>query len=425
MAKEEHSAIPSWSGYIYQGKVAIYHVLRIIKDKLDIDSNCTFDNYDLEVEWQEDFAILIDGVYDTLHQVKAYEESSSPTFYNKALSDLYAKLSNGIGVSGWLNIWNPINFTNGTTSKDFSELKNANKGIYSQDIVDKIDIYEYCNGNKYCNLDEIDLLIVKKIEEIYSLKTFDITSITDEQYKCVKSELYIVLDTHILEVHKDSSKKKDTIPFNSILNIFKNNYEEYSLEYEYIKVKNNFFEMIHTYCQNSRNCDCSIDLCNNSCDLFKIEKEMEIKTAEEVYKIILKATPHYKLYNDLLDSTGLLFSLIKTFHTLNKSHQTSEYLYKKDNIYLPTTIHTSENIPVIAKNILDNKELDSIIPQYEINVFISKDVYSEDILKDARDCKNVKNRDIDELFGVERRSAINTINQIQIKPLDNIKGELQ
>jgi hypothetical protein len=125
-----------------------------------------------------------------------------------------------------------------------------------------------------------------------------------------------------------------------------------------------------------------------------------------------------------MNDTGLIFGLTRIFHTLNKNYQTSQYLYKKDTTYLPTTIHTPDNMPVIAKNILDNKELDSIITQYEINVFISKDVNSEDILKDARDCKDVNDALINNWFTLGRGRAINKINQIKIKPLDDVKGEL-
>ena len=425
MAKEEHSAIPSWSGYVYQGKVSIYEVLRIIKKELLKNDQAIFDDYELEIEWQEDFSILVNKKYKSIHQVKAYEESASPTKYNKALVDLFDKIERSVCEDGFLNNWNKINYTSGTSSKDFDELKKSNQKNFTNKTLASVQVYKYCDDKDYCDLDNIDMLILKKIKEIYSLNKFRIDSLTDTQYESVIFRLYKILDTHILEVHKKIRLKKETISFNTILEIFTVNYEEYSKEYEYIKVKNNFFKMIHTYCENSRNCACAVELCNESCDFFKIEKEMEIKTAEEVYKIILKATPHYKSFNNLLDNTGLIFGLTKTYHSLNKNYQTKQYLYKKDNTYLPTTIHTPENIPIIAKNILDNKELDSIIPQYEIDVFISKDVSSEDILKDARDCKSVGNRDIDELFGMERRSAINTINQIKIKPLDDIKGEVQ
>lgn len=427
MAKEEHSAIPSWSGYVYQGKVAVYHVLKIIKDNISTNKNI-FDNYNLEIEWQEDFSILIDGVYDSIHQVKAYEKSSSPTVYNKALSDLYDKLSRGIGVSGWLNIWNPINFTSGTTSKDFEELKTANQTTsnqsYLQSVLDQVEIYPYCNGNRFCDLDEVDRLIVKKIGEIYTLNNFGISSLTDKQYEFVRFKLYQIIDEHIVEVHKDATKKKKTIPFNTMLDKFAVNYEEYSKEYEYIKVKNIFFEKIFEYCDNSENCDIDIGSCNDNCSLFVIEKELESKSAEEVYKIILQSTPHYQSINDLMENAGLIFGLVRSFHLLNKDYQTSQYLYKKNDTYLPTTIHEKRNKAIIAKKILENKELDSILKQFEVNIFIADDVTSLDIIQDARLSKKVGGQQIDDLFGAERRNAIDKIQHIQIKPLDDIKGEL-
>jgi len=118
MAKEPHSAIPSWSGYIYQGKIAFYEVLRVIKKKLQEDVTYDFSNYALEVEWQEDFAIKVGNSYKSIHQVKAYAEGTSPTQYNDALVGLYDKLEKGIGNIGFLNLWKSIGFTERTDSKD-------------------------------------------------------------------------------------------------------------------------------------------------------------------------------------------------------------------------------------------------------------------------------------------------------------------
>ena len=194
MAKSTHSAIPSWSGYIYQGKVAIYEALRVIKKELNTDINFDFSMYSLEVEWQEDFSIKIDTDYKSIHQVKAYAEGTSPTQYNDALQDLFMKIDANVCDIGFLNLWKPIGFTPRTTSKNFSELKTANQGAYSQDILDKVKIYKFHTENETCDLDEIDSLIIIMIERIYGEKSFEIESLTQKQYEYVLFRIYKLLD---------------------------------------------------------------------------------------------------------------------------------------------------------------------------------------------------------------------------------------
>jgi hypothetical protein len=143
MAKEPHSAIPSWSGYIYQGKIAFYEVLRVIKKNLEEDENYDFSNYSLEVEWQEDFAIKVGNNYKSIHQVKAYAEGTSPTQYNDALVGLYDKLDKNVADIGFLNLWKAIGFTERTESKNFEELKNNNQKVYTDTVVKKVKIYKY------------------------------------------------------------------------------------------------------------------------------------------------------------------------------------------------------------------------------------------------------------------------------------------
>lgn len=57
------SAISSWSGFVYQGKVALYHSLKLIHDG-DLD-------FELQLDSSDDFAIYKDGKLHTAHQVKA------------------------------------------------------------------------------------------------------------------------------------------------------------------------------------------------------------------------------------------------------------------------------------------------------------------------------------------------------------------
>ncbi|EPM9668940.1 hypothetical protein [Escherichia coli] len=47
------SAVSSWSGFVYQGKIALYHSLKIIHDG-DLD-------FELQLDSSDDFAIYKNG----------------------------------------------------------------------------------------------------------------------------------------------------------------------------------------------------------------------------------------------------------------------------------------------------------------------------------------------------------------------------
>ncbi|WP_141050857.1 ABC-three component system protein [Aliarcobacter cryaerophilus] len=427
MAKDEHSAIPSWSGYIYQGKVAIYHVLRIVKDELNDYPNKTFDNYNLEIEWQEDFAILIDGNYETIHQVKAYEANSSPTFYDDALDGLFNKLSKNIGKKGYLNVQNPIKFTNRTASKNFEELKTTNQKSHFQSVLDDVEIYEYCNGNNYCDIDEIDILVLQKIEEIYDLNDFGINSKTMKQYEFIRYKIYDLLDTHIFEVHKGVRSNNETIPFNDILDIFRENFESFSREYEYIIAKEKLLKSIHKYCNDSTLCSLALTSCNNTCQLYEIEEEIQNMSSQDVFLMLKNASPHFESFDDIVNEQGLKFSLSRIFHKIDKSYKENRIQYKKgQNYYLASTLSGERNTTELSGKILRNKDLDLILNQFQIDYIISDDVNISDLKKEAMNLKNLSSEeDIDELFDFHDNEKINKIKKIEVKNLDISKGEIE
>lgn len=61
------SAINSWEGYKYQGNVALYVTLSYIEKILR--KKKSLDEYDIQIEGEEDFALLKNGQYKSLHQV--------------------------------------------------------------------------------------------------------------------------------------------------------------------------------------------------------------------------------------------------------------------------------------------------------------------------------------------------------------------
>ncbi|MFV8326956.1 ABC-three component system protein [Flavobacterium sp. ZS1P14] len=80
-----HSAADTWSGFIYQGKVALYHVLTLILNEANVDE------LELQLDSLEDFAIVRnDGtniVPVSLHQVKAMK-SHLYSSYQEAFAKL-------------------------------------------------------------------------------------------------------------------------------------------------------------------------------------------------------------------------------------------------------------------------------------------------------------------------------------------------
>ena len=76
-----NTAITTWSGFIYQGKVAIYHTLKILLGNLYSDN-------DLQLDAFEDFAILNNKKTISMHQVKAKKST-----YYSAYKDAFIKLN--------------------------------------------------------------------------------------------------------------------------------------------------------------------------------------------------------------------------------------------------------------------------------------------------------------------------------------------
>lgn len=108
----DYDASSSWSGFNYQGKVAIYYVLKKINEA-PLDTN--FLNYKLLLEATEDFEIIHNGISISYHQVKAYN-SQSFSKYSNALISLLLELYKSTEVKGYIHTWLNINFKSKHTS---------------------------------------------------------------------------------------------------------------------------------------------------------------------------------------------------------------------------------------------------------------------------------------------------------------------
>ncbi|WP_419227067.1 ABC-three component system protein [Alteromonas sp. OM2203] len=173
------SAIASWSGFIYQGKIALYHCIHSL---IYEDSK----PYNLKVESLDDFVIYgHEGEVLSLHQVKAKLDSKRSA-YKEAL--IQAAEVTGPGVDKNTKRW----FHVARELDDFSSLTPSN---IPQNIVE---FYCYSDGNRYLPLDQVDGILEKIVSE-YLLKLKKYNSPLLIQYKL--SLLQTLLDAKVISAH--------------------------------------------------------------------------------------------------------------------------------------------------------------------------------------------------------------------------------
>lgn len=113
MEKDNWDATNSWSGYNYQGKIALFVVLKKINELIVMEQMTEIEKYSVELEWLEDFSILYknnnDIQYKTIHQVKA-KDKHNISDYEDALTKLYYKIINNNSIEyAYLHVCKPLN----------------------------------------------------------------------------------------------------------------------------------------------------------------------------------------------------------------------------------------------------------------------------------------------------------------------------
>lgn len=437
-----HDATPSWSGYIYQGKVALYHALRVINEKLsnqtDHQTKYSFDKYSLEIEWMEDFAIMKGGAYESIHQVKAYKDSK-PNNYKSATVEIIQKLDFYSIPAGYLHVWKEIEFKGKIV--DFEDMKKRYKPHCLKTVLNRLKLYTY-GKNNFCGLREIDGLILKEIEKYYGNTPAALGSNikkTIAQYKGVLLALYNILDEQIVKRHinygsseEKSSEKKDTISFKKIIDAFSVNYEEQSEEYAQIMLKNEIFAFFDDFCKDPKLC--KFLKCTN-CFLNKITDILNGLPPSEVRGIIEKASPqlHTKggklssLYNNKIGILGSLFIFFYSIDFNKKVKEPKVFKYnlkekksKKIRVILPTTISGGPLLSnTIAIDILNNPNLNTLENLYDVDRMISHDVTISNLGKHAA---NIRDVNVDDW---RDNQHIAKIRVKKVTKLKNFKGAFE
>lgn len=296
-----NDAIPTWSGFNYQGKIMLFYILNLINQ---IEKNKDKRNYSVELERTEDFCVICDSKYISFHQVKAWLSTKKWSSYSEAMDKLLEHR----------NRFNPAAECYLMAAREIEDWNNASN-TYSSSV----QLYKY--KSQIIGVCDVGKIIISEIETYLDRKGYDIS-----QSEIVYSELCLYLEDQIAIRHKQGRKKrKYNISFSSLIDIIEKAVKKESVRNEfYLKEKvydyimKNMVKALEGLCQ---------DECGNS--FFNCNKMCAAKAAHERVMEISDYTNFCKVLNPAkIDGWDNSLALVENFPVEKLHINIYELLYK-------------------------------------------------------------------------------------------------
>ena len=257
-----NDAIPTWSGFNYQGKVMLFYILKLL-NKININKDER--EYAVNIEEIEDFSIIRDSEYLSFHQVKAWLSATKWSSYSTAMDKLLKHRNESLNPMAkcYLMVAREVD--------DWDESSNTYKG--------SIELYKH--ESKIIGVCDVKDLIIQEIKKYLAER-----GCNENQYEIVYSELCLYLDDRISLMHKQGTKKRDyIIPFSDFLDIINQ-----SIKKEYVRkefyLKEKIYEYIMGNMEKALNDLCQ-DICENS-----LEDCSSICAAKAAYERIMEISDY-------------------------------------------------------------------------------------------------------------------------------------
>lgn len=168
------TAITTWSGFVYQGKIALYHCLKLISQG-DVD-------FEIQLDSSDDFAIYKNDSLVSAHQVKA-KISEYRSEYVGALEKSSAIEFDRIkGIFRYFHVSVPLNDTDD----------------YSGENGEIVQFYVY-GKNRYCGLGEVEGLTKEIIRQICASRSITLSEDLLNYNYCLLSEK---ISSKAVEIHR-------------------------------------------------------------------------------------------------------------------------------------------------------------------------------------------------------------------------------
>lgn len=337
-----HTAISTWSGFVYQGKIALYYCLKLIDDNYSSNRSLK-----LQLESQDDFAVYNGQTCISMHQVKAYK-SNNFSSYNSGFTAQRDKASSDSVSSAFFHV-----------AREIIDLPEEYETIYHP-----VKLYDYGTqqaSKKYCSLEELDALIETLLKSMISREA------SLPNWKCnlaknIREFLEAVINQKVIATHHmihttgDGDRaiaQREFINFDRLYEILEAN------DFEVLETNEFFLSRLQSdigyYYQ---------QFCEQQVNLSAEKKEkidqyvlhLTKLTVPEMEHFVKSVMPHrkgsfrtLKDYKDqALDADSMKRSLFTIFNKLiaaginTQLTSPSIYWLHESNFYYPTGIHSAQ-----------------------------------------------------------------------------------
>lgn len=355
MGTRGNDAIPSWSGFNYQGKAMLLKLIEHINTIICNGEN--IEEYKVNLEQYEDFVIYKNDQPIELYQVKAVLSKSKYADYSEALVKL-------------------INHQKKLHSSAKCFLISAKAIINWSDSANiyKSSVYLYQYKSSFVSILDVGSYIKKEIEEILSN-----INVNTNKADIIYLELCKFIDDCIAKMHSSAKKQRNyNINYSEFFDVIKSasskiekNREAYLKESVYDYMNKEILEALKSVCVS--NCNINLIDCQQKCPA----KEAFIKILElpDLYKYLRIINPSktgkweildYASYASKHDFAAIIFGLFyksKDWEKVLSDNYTvkfkSQYSNTSNQTILPSIIKfTNEKaIQKTIQSILDNQPI--------------------------------------------------------------------
>lgn len=332
-----NDAIPSWSGYNYQGKTMLLLTLQMINKLLDINDE-TFDEWAVELEKQQDFAFIRGGIVESLYQVKACLSKTTVARYKEALEKLLEDKESSNNKNAECVLISAVNITNWDSTE--------NK------FKDEVELYKY--RDEVVSL--LDVINHIKEELIKLLNKINVATLEDDIYLI----LCDFIERKIFQYHKEGRQSNYQIFFSEIVKYIK----EVSIaqeEIDRLKLREKVYLYISEIIENDTKdtCDeCGDKMnCNEECGVLKNYELTKSIILEEYLKYIYPDADKENVLNNITNGNIYTDNICEVYkavniNAINKENNLISFNYNKGNLtIIPTLLRIKDNEVRISKTL--------------------------------------------------------------------------